>query len=49
MSEEELELLITIDDPGELLEEDVFNHLHGQGDWICTLSKFSGTANDIEV
>ena len=85
MSEEELQLLITMDDPGELPEEDVFTHLHaksnleywlsqrfpacyrldlqgnaisndeankvtfGQGDWTCTLSKFSGAAKDIEV
>ena len=27
MSEEDLELLITIDDPGDLQEEDTFNHL----------------------
>lgn len=83
MREEELQLLITMDDPGELPEEDVFTHLHaknnfeywlsqrfpacyrldlqavssdnankvtfGQGEWTCTLSKFSGMPNDIEV
>jgi hypothetical protein len=28
MSEEDLELLITLDDPVEALEEDTFDHLH---------------------
>ena len=48
MSEQELQLLITIDDPGEPPEEDIFNHLPDakvtfcQGDWTCTLSKFDG-------
>jgi hypothetical protein len=28
MSEEELQLLITLDDPGDLPEEDPFDHLH---------------------
>ena len=28
MSEEDLELLITLDDPVEAPEEDTFNHLH---------------------
>ncbi len=30
MSEEELQLLITMDDPGEGLEEDTFNHLQAK-------------------
>ena len=29
MSEEDLQLLITLDDPGEP-EEDIFNHLHAK-------------------
>ena len=28
MSDEELQLLITLDDPGDAAEEDIFNHLH---------------------
>lgn len=57
MSEEDLELLVTLDDPGE--EEDTLNHLQaenalndantiafGQGDWTCTLSRFAGATND---
>jgi hypothetical protein len=27
MSEEDLQLLITLDDPGDVPEEDIFNHL----------------------
>ncbi len=54
MSEEELQLLITIDDPGELPEEDIFDHLQarvtfGQGDWTCTLSTLEGAPRDVEV
>ena len=30
MSEEELQLLITLDDPGEAPEEDIFNHLQAK-------------------
>jgi len=30
MSEEDLELLITLDDPDGAPEEDVFNHLHAK-------------------
>ena len=30
MSEEDLELLITLDDPGDAPEEDTFNHLHAK-------------------
>ena len=30
MSEEGLELLITLDDPVETPEEDIFNHLHAR-------------------
>ena len=81
MREEDLELLITLHDPGdEEQEEDTFNHLQaentleywlgqlfpargqhdlraiidnapykvtfGQGDWTCTLARFTGTTND---
>jgi len=71
MNEDDLELLITLDDPGEdAQEEDTSNHLQadntaafghppevviendpyrvafGQGDWTCTLMRFSGTTND---
>jgi hypothetical protein len=57
MSEEDLELLVTLDDPGE---EDAVNHLQventviddgpyplvfGQGDWTCALSRLTGTTN----
>ncbi len=36
MSDEELEVLITLDDPVELPEEDTFNHLqaHNVGYWL---------------
>ena len=30
MSEEDLELLITLDDPGETPEDDIFNHLQAR-------------------
>ena len=48
MSEEELQLLITLDDPLDPPEEDLFNHLQAkvtfcQGDWTCTLSRLSTT------
>jgi ketosteroid isomerase-like protein len=82
MSEEDLQLLITLDDPRDAQEEDTFNHLQaentvaywpgqpfpatgrhdhraeaiidndpdkvafGQGDWTCTLARFTGTTND---
>jgi hypothetical protein len=55
VSEEELKLLITLDDPLELPEEDFFDHLHGervtfcQGDWACTLSTLRGRPNNVEV
>jgi hypothetical protein len=55
VSEEELQLLITLDDPLELPEEDFFDHLHGervtfcQGDWACTLSTLRGRPNNVEV
>jgi hypothetical protein len=55
VSEEDLQLLITLDDPLELPEEDVFDHLHGervtfcQGDWTCTLSTLSGAPGDVGV
>ena len=55
MSEEELQLLITLDDPVDAPEEDIFNHFKatnledkvtfGQGDWTCTLSRLIGTTN----
>ena len=57
MSEEDLELLVTLDDPGQ--EEDTLNHLQaentlddayqvafGQGDWTCILSRLTDTTND---
>jgi hypothetical protein len=48
VSEEELHLLITLDDPLDPPEEDLFNHLQAkvtfcQGDWTCTLSRLSTT------
>jgi hypothetical protein len=56
MSEEDLELLITLDDPGEAQEEeqraeaiidnDPYKVTFGQGDWTCTLARFTGTTND---
>ena len=58
MSDEDLQLLITLDDPVDAPEEDIFNHFQaenledkvtfGQGDWTCTLSTLIGTTN-IEV
>ena len=58
MSEEDLELLVTLDDPGDVQEEDL-NHLRventvidngplvfGQGDWSCAVSRLTGTMND---
>jgi hypothetical protein len=56
MSEEDLELLVTLDDPGE--EEDALNHLQaentvipypvvfGEGDWTCAVSRLTGTTHD---
>lgn len=54
MSDEELQLLITLDDPLEPPEEDLFDHLQArvtfcQGDWTCTLSQLAGTTNNIDV
>jgi hypothetical protein len=55
VSEEELQLLITLDDPLGLPEEDIFDHLHGegvtfcQGDWTCTLSTLAGRPNNVDV
>ena len=54
MSEEDLELLITLDDPEEAQEEDhraeaindPYKVTFGQGDWTCTLARFTGTTND---
>ena len=82
MSEKDLELLITLDDPGEgqeedtsddlqaensvafgpnqqfpasgrpghhaevILENDPYTVAFGQGDWTCTLMRFTGTTND---
>jgi SnoaL-like polyketide cyclase len=56
MSEEGLELLITLDDPGEAQEEDdraediidtdPYMVNFGQGDWTCTLARFTGTTNN---
>lgn len=57
MSEEGLQLLITLDDPVDAPEEDIFNHFKAtnledkvtfvQGDWTCTLSRSIDT--NIEV
>lgn len=56
MSEEDLELLITLDDPGEeqeeddraeaIIENDPYKVTFGQGDWTCTLARFTGSTND---
>lgn len=56
MSEEDLELLITPDDPGNAQEEDhraeaiIDNDpskvTFGQGDWTSTLAGFTATTND---
>ncbi|HLN98888.1 MAG TPA: hypothetical protein VK208_10535 [Pyrinomonadaceae bacterium] len=34
MSEEDLELLITLDDPEDAQEEDIFNHLHQRAEAV---------------
>ncbi len=39
MSDEELQLLITLDDPGEAAEEDIFNHLHAKNNLEYWLSQ----------
>ena len=39
MSEEELQLLITLDDPVEAPEEDIFNHLHAKNNLEYWLSQ----------
>jgi hypothetical protein len=48
VSEDELQLLITLDDPLDPPVEDIFDHLQArvtfcQGDWSCTLSRLSTT------
>jgi hypothetical protein len=51
MSEEDLQLLITLDDPVDEPEVDTFHEFQsrevtfGQGDWTCTVSKVAGTTN----
>lgn len=55
MSEEQLQLLITLDDPIDPPEDDIFDHVQTkkvtfcQGDWTCTLATLSGPPNNIEV
>ena len=54
MTEQGLQLLITLDDPIDPPEEDLFDHLQArmtfcQGDWTCTLSQLAGKTNNIEV
>jgi hypothetical protein len=56
MSEEDLELLVTLDDPGDeqeedhraeaIIDDDPCKVTFGQGDWTCTLARFTGTTND---
>ena len=56
MSEEDLELLITLDDPEPAREEDdgaeavidndPYEVTFSQGDWACTLARFTGTTNE---
>jgi hypothetical protein len=56
MSEEDLEVLLTLDDPGEaqeddhraeaIIDNDPYKVTFGQGDWTCTLARFTGTTND---
>jgi hypothetical protein len=56
MSEEDLELLVTLDDPGDeqeedhrseaIIDDDPYKVTFGQGDWTCTLARFIGTTND---
>jgi hypothetical protein len=56
MSEEDLELLITLDDPGQeqeeddqaedIIDNDPYKVTFSQGDWTCTLTRFIGTTND---
>ena len=55
MKEEDLELLLTLDDPGEdaqeedtgevIIENDPYTVTFGQGDWTCALMRFTGTTN----
>jgi hypothetical protein len=52
MSEEELQLLITLDDPGDELEEDTFNHLQAKNTleyWLgqrCQLDQRAKASSD---
>jgi hypothetical protein len=52
MSEEELQLLITLDDPGDEPEEDTFNHLQAKNTleyWLgqrCQLDQRAEAASD---
>lgn len=47
-----LELLITLDDPVDAPEEDIFHDLHahsvtfGQADWSCTSNPYFGTPSN---
>ena len=42
MSEEDLELLITLDDPVEAPEEDTFDHLHAEKTRVEPVSESGG-------
>jgi hypothetical protein len=47
MSDEELELLITLDDPGDGPEEDIFNHLQSRNNleyWLSQRFRFDQRA-----
>ena len=56
MSEEDLELLVTLDDPGDAEEDvhraeaivdiDPYEVTFGQDGWTCTLARFTGTTGD---
>ena len=56
MSEEDLELLVTLDDPGDaeedvhraeaIIDNDPCEVTFGQGDWTCNLARFTSTTND---
>ena len=52
MTEQALQLLITLDDPIDPPEEDIFDHLQArvtfcQGEWTCTLAQLA--EKNIEV
>lgn len=43
MSDEHLEVLITLDDPPYGPDEDIFHHLQPDTDWPISRSQLSGT------